>query len=286
MPINSFSQETPMQRRDDQDYLRMNYSGSYEMRGRSSQYPHFGSDPYPNPPPPNFPADRQSRTLNRSNGRMMQEDYSPGPMIRHPPPGPGPGPGPYWDNYPPGHHSHLHGPPPPPGGPHHHGHPPPRGHPVPHDMPPFHHMGGGFRSTTPDIPSSSSSLSSMSPAPSPHPTPPTTPPPPHHPQMMAMGPSPMRMPHQGMPQRGPHPIGQGHRPVMPPREYQEFHMQHPGPPQIQRGPPPGGHLSGGGPHHGHSNHMGPPPYLHHSQQLHHGRMPMSGPPEWEWKRHP
>lgn len=292
MPINSFSQEAPIQRGgEDQDYHRTSYSGSYEPRGRPTQYTHYNSDPYPNQPPPNYPpSDRSSRPLNRGNGGRMMQDFSPGPpMMRHPPPGPvpGPGPGPYWDGYPPpgGHHGHMqHGPPPPPNGPHHHrGHPgPPRGPPLPHDMP-FHHMGGGFRSTTPDMPSSSSSISSMSPAPSPRPTPPTTPPPSHHSQMMQMGPSPMRMPPQGLPppQHGMPPGGPGHRP---PLEFPNYRMQHPPHPSMQ-GRPPLHPPPSGGPFHP----MDPPPSHIHPQPLHRGSIPMSGhPQDWEpgWKRHP
>ena len=89
---SSFSQEAPMQRpREEHEFHRLHFSGSYEpeiMRGRS-QYHQYGSDPYPNPP--NFPPERQSRSLNRGNGRIMHEDYSPGPMHQHHPPPPSPG---------------------------------------------------------------------------------------------------------------------------------------------------------------------------------------------------
>ena len=268
---SSFSQEAPMQRpREDHEFHRLHFSGSYEpeiMRGRS-QYHQYGSDPYPNPP--NFPPERQSRSLNRGNGRIMHEDYSPGPMHRHHPPPPGPG-GPFWDGYGPTPPTHMHGPPPPHSHPHPHP-PPPRGH-----VPPFHPM-SGFRPTTPDGPPSTN-LSSMSPARSPNPTPPTTPPP-SHPPMMGMGPSPMRMPpphHGNLPPRGPPPLGpRGPVPMHGNVDF-DYRIPHP-PPPGPSGPFPRGHPIPHPP-----GPMGPPPH-HHPHP--HGRLPPPhghldwGDPNW------
>ena len=164
---------------------------------------------------------------------------------RRPPP---PGPGPYWDPgfTPPGHMM----PPPPQMRPH----PPP----PPHDM--YHH-GNGYRATTPEI----------SPAPSPHPTPPTTPPPP----MIAMQPSPIRLPpnprphpFRGPPPPPPHSMQFAHPPRGPP--IPPHHHRPPigiGPMPHPHPPPPRGPMHPP-PHHGRHMPPGPP----------HGRMP-----DWaEW----
>ena len=293
-PRGSFSQEIPMNHSQDDRDMRHHgghFSGPYDhemMRpGGPSQF-HYGSDPYSGMPP--YPHhERHAHSLNR--GRMVHDDFvqSPGPMHRPhlpppPPPVSAPGGPHFWDGYggptPP---SHMMGP-----------HPPPRGHgpPPPHPLPPpdmqFRPV-HNFRTNTPD----SSSLPSMSPAPSPHPTPPTTPPPGHHPPMMGMVPSPMRM----APNHRPGPIppgpGPGHHRV--PGPMHDYHMPpHPlpsGPPPPRGGPPMGGPLAPSpgpahmGPHpHGHGPH--PPPPNHG-----HGRMPLPPhPSEWgepplNWRLH-